>query len=160
MLTGQVSLIVSRGRDSLRSLIGLDVVDTSSRHEPPLTRMIVQDLNEDWRLPLEDESVDVIMLVNGVFYLQYPLEIWDEFQRVLRRNGVVVVVQGMGRASGKITPYFYDLLAEGAIAETEVPTLYAYEKIAQGVLSFFSVTPGFSFGHTRSEEHTSELQSR
>ena len=51
----------------------------------------VQNLNSDEQLPLADNSFDAVCCALSVQYLQYPTAVFTEFERVLDRDGRVVV---------------------------------------------------------------------
>ncbi|MFU8886378.1 MAG: class I SAM-dependent methyltransferase [Cyanobacteriota bacterium] len=58
---------------------------------PRLDRHWVQNLNSDQRLPLDDASVDAVLIVAGWQYLQRPEAIAAELLRVVRPRGQVIV---------------------------------------------------------------------
>lgn len=58
---------------------------------PRLARWFLQDLNTSPALPLEDSSLDAAMICVGVQYLQRPVEVLREVQRVLRPGAPLVV---------------------------------------------------------------------
>jgi SAM-dependent methyltransferase len=58
---------------------------------PRLDRHWLQNLNTDQRLPLEDASVDAVLMVAGWQYLQYPEAVAEELLRVVRPRGQVIV---------------------------------------------------------------------
>jgi SAM-dependent methyltransferase len=58
---------------------------------PRLDEAWVQDLNRDQRLPLDDASVDVALIVAGWQYLQQPEGVAAELLRVVRPHGELIV---------------------------------------------------------------------
>jgi SAM-dependent methyltransferase len=56
-----------------------------------LDEWFVQNFNRDQRLPLADEAFDAVLCALSVQYLQYPGEVFTEFNRVLAPDGVLVV---------------------------------------------------------------------
>ncbi|MGF1601140.1 MAG: class I SAM-dependent methyltransferase [Thermosynechococcaceae cyanobacterium] len=56
-----------------------------------LNHYFVQNLNENPKLPLEDQSFDAVLMAVSVQYLQYPEAVLSEVQRVLRVGGVAIV---------------------------------------------------------------------
>ena len=56
-----------------------------------LDHYFVQNLNEELKLPLEDNSFDAVLITVSVQYLQYPEAIFAEVQRVLAPGGLCVV---------------------------------------------------------------------
>lgn len=57
---------------------------------PRLHHYIVQNLNEDPKLPLADQSVDAVLNTVSVQYLEYPEAIFSEVYRILRPGGVAI----------------------------------------------------------------------
>lgn len=58
---------------------------------PRLDRYFVQNLNENDRLPLEDQSFDAVLNTVSVQYLQYPEAVFAEIYRVLKPGGIAIV---------------------------------------------------------------------
>jgi len=56
-----------------------------------LDRWFIQDLNEDWILPLDSESLDAVLCCVGMQYLQHPIEVATEVRRVLKPGGRFLV---------------------------------------------------------------------
>lgn len=69
--------------------LGMNAVELAAN--PRLSRWWVQDLNVDARLPLEVGSVDAAMIAVSIQYLQQPVTVLAEVQRVLAPGGVLVV---------------------------------------------------------------------
>jgi hypothetical protein len=57
---------------------------------PRLDEYFVQNLNQDLKLPLADESVDAVLNTVSVQYLQYPEAIFTEVYRILKPNGIAI----------------------------------------------------------------------
>ena len=51
----------------------------------------VQNLNQNLKLPLNNEDFDAVLITVSVQYLQYPEAIFAEIYRVLKPGGVVIV---------------------------------------------------------------------
>ena len=72
-------------------LVGLGMnmkdLDTNKR----LTERVVQDLNENPRLPFSSDSFDAVICTVSVEYLIRPVEVFDELARVLRPGGIAVM---------------------------------------------------------------------
>ena len=51
----------------------------------------IQNLNKDQKLPIEDNSIDVCLIVASWQYLQYPEEIAMELKRIVRENGQLII---------------------------------------------------------------------
>jgi SAM-dependent methyltransferase len=57
---------------------------------PRFDTYFVQNLNQELKLPLADDSFDAILNTVSVQYLQYPEAIFAEVYRVLKPNGVAI----------------------------------------------------------------------
>lgn len=55
------------------------------------TSRVVQDLNEEGKLPFDDNSFDVVTNVVSVDYLTKPLQVFKEMGRVLRPGGRAIM---------------------------------------------------------------------
>ncbi len=56
-----------------------------------LDKYWVQDLNLDQKLPLEDSSIDVCLMVAAWQYLQQPEELAEELKRVIKKQGKLII---------------------------------------------------------------------
>ena len=57
---------------------------------PRFDSYFVQNLNQELKLPLEDESFDAVLNTVSVQYLQYPEAIFAEVYRILKPNGIAI----------------------------------------------------------------------
>jgi hypothetical protein len=57
---------------------------------PRFDSYFVQNLNQDLKLPLENESFDAVLNTVSVQYLQYPEAIFAEVYRILKPNGIAI----------------------------------------------------------------------
>jgi SAM-dependent methyltransferase len=57
---------------------------------PRFDRYFVQNLNQELKLPLEDNSFDAVLNTVSVQYLQYPEAIFAEVYRILKHNGIAI----------------------------------------------------------------------
>jgi SAM-dependent methyltransferase len=57
---------------------------------PRFDGYFVQNLNQDLKLPLEDNSFDAVLNTVSVQYLQYPEAIFAEVYRILKPNGIAI----------------------------------------------------------------------
>lgn len=57
---------------------------------PRFDSYFVQNLNQDLKLPLENESFDAVLNTVSVQYLQYPEAIFAEIYRLLKPNGIAI----------------------------------------------------------------------
>ncbi len=58
---------------------------------PRLDHFFVQNLNQNPKLPLPDQSFDAVLNTVSVQYLQYPEAIFNEIYRILKPGGVAIV---------------------------------------------------------------------
>jgi SAM-dependent methyltransferase len=58
---------------------------------PRLDHFFVQNLNQNQRLPLEDQSFDAVLNTVSVQYLQYPEAIFAEIHRILKPKGIAII---------------------------------------------------------------------
>ena len=58
---------------------------------PRLDHYFVQNLNQEPKLPLEDQSFDAVLNTVSVQYIQYPEAIFSEIHRVLKPGGVAII---------------------------------------------------------------------
>ncbi len=58
---------------------------------PRLNHYFVQNLNQEPKLPLEDQSVDAVLNTVSVQYIQYPEAIFSEIHRVLKPGGIAII---------------------------------------------------------------------
>ena len=69
------------------AVIGLGMNGDELAANPRLTRHVVQNLNEDPRVPLPTDSVDAALICVSVQYLQRPVSVLRDVRRVLRPGG-------------------------------------------------------------------------
>lgn len=58
---------------------------------PRLDHFFVQNLNQNPKLPLEDQSFDAVLNTVSVQYLQYPEAVFSEIHRILKPGGIAIV---------------------------------------------------------------------
>ncbi len=58
---------------------------------PRLNHYFTQNLNENLKLPLPDQSFDAVICTVSVQYLQYPEAIFAEIYRVLKTDGICIM---------------------------------------------------------------------
>jgi FKBP-type peptidyl-prolyl cis-trans isomerase 2 len=73
---------------NLKSVHGLGMNQEELESNRRLNGFTVQDLNENPRLPFDDNSFDAIICTVSVEYLTKPVEVFKEAARVLRPGGV------------------------------------------------------------------------
>jgi hypothetical protein len=75
----------------LERVVGHGLNEMELRQNDDLDEWFVQNLNEQQSLPLADNSFERVLCALSVQYLQYPEEVFSEFERVLTADGTVVV---------------------------------------------------------------------
>jgi SAM-dependent methyltransferase len=60
-------------------------------HNPRLNHSFVQNLNQNPKLPLPDQSFDAVLNTASVQYLQYPEAVFSEIYRILKPNGTAII---------------------------------------------------------------------
>ncbi|WP_439027879.1 class I SAM-dependent methyltransferase [Haloarchaeobius sp. DT45] len=75
----------------LARVVGHGLNEAELAENPRLDEYVVQDLNQNQKLPFEDNTFDAVLCTVSVQYLQYPTAVFREFARVLRPGGVLVV---------------------------------------------------------------------
>ena len=76
---------------SYQQVIGHGLNAEELRANPRLARYWLQNLNVEQILPLEDASLDAVLIVAGWQYLQYPEAVAAELLRVIRPGGLLIV---------------------------------------------------------------------
>ena len=76
---------------SYERVIGHGLNQQELEANPRLDQRWIQNLNQDQRLPLDDGSVDVSLIVAGWQYLQQPEAIAAELWRITRPGGALIV---------------------------------------------------------------------
>jgi SAM-dependent methyltransferase len=75
----------------VRRLVGLGMNEVELSKNPRLDEYVVQDLNQDPRLPFEDARFDGVVIAVSVQYLTRPVEVFEEIGRVLRPGAPLVI---------------------------------------------------------------------
>jgi len=70
-------------------VVGLGMNEEELARNPVLTEALVQDLNENPKLPYADNSFDMITNSVSVDYLTKPLDVFREAHRVLKPGGIM-----------------------------------------------------------------------
>jgi len=76
---------------SFERVVGHGLNEAELAANDRLDEFFLQDFNSDQTLPLADERFDAVCCALSVQYLQYPVEIFGEFARILAPDGVAVV---------------------------------------------------------------------
>ena len=72
-------------------VVGLGMNEYELSQNEQLSSFVVKDLNEETKLPFDDESFDKVTIVVSVDYLNKPKEVFDEIGRVLRPGGECII---------------------------------------------------------------------
>ncbi|KAM3301224.1 putative protein isoform X2 [Capsicum chacoense] len=72
-------------------MVGMGMNEEELKRNPVLTEYVVQDLNNNPKLPYEDNTFDVITNVVSVDYLTKPLDVFKEMSRVLKPGGLAIM---------------------------------------------------------------------
>jgi SAM-dependent methyltransferase len=73
-------------------VVGLGLNETELEANPILSEHVIHDLNSDPRLPFPDNHFDIVVNTVSVDYLTQPLEVFREVSRVLKPEGLFIVV--------------------------------------------------------------------
>ena len=76
---------------SYKEVVGHGLNEEELRKNPRLTRWWIQNLNKNQELPLDDESINVILIVAGWQYLEQPERVAAELLRVTTPGGKIIV---------------------------------------------------------------------
>lgn len=74
------------------SVTGLGLNEQELQENPVLTERVVHDLNADPALPFKDDEFDAVVNTVSVDYMTRPVEVFREVSRVLKPNGIFIVV--------------------------------------------------------------------
>ena len=73
-------------------VVGLGLNKSELETNPVLAEYVIHDLNSDPRLPFPDNHFDAVVNTVSVDYLTQPLEVFREVSRVLKPDGLFIVV--------------------------------------------------------------------
>ncbi len=111
---GRTAPVLRKLASPSRRLIGIDLVDPSN--VPPGIEYHKADLA---KMPLEDESVDLVISRSVFEHLEFPQDVYRELNRVLKPGGQVVF----------LTASLYDY---GTVVSRMVPNVY-HSKVVKAV---------------------------
>ncbi|GAV68315.1 Methyltransf_11 domain-containing protein [Cephalotus follicularis] len=72
-------------------VVGVGMNEEELKRNPVLTEYVVQDLNQNPKLPFEDNLFDVITNVVSVDYITKPVDVFKEMCRVLKPGGLAIM---------------------------------------------------------------------
>ena len=67
-----------------KALVGLGLNETEMIENSQLDELVVHDINQEPKLPFEDERFDAAVVTVSIQYMTSPLEVFREVRRVLR----------------------------------------------------------------------------
>ena len=74
-----------------KKIIGHGMNESELSANNRLDRYWVQNLNKTRNLPIEDSSVDVVLIVAGWQYLQYPEKVSLELSRIVKSDSLIII---------------------------------------------------------------------
>jgi SAM-dependent methyltransferase len=76
----------------LKSVTGLGLNKDELEANTQLSAIIIHDLNEDYSLPFDNHTFDAVINTVSVDYLIRPVDVFSEIGRVLRPDGIFILV--------------------------------------------------------------------
>ena len=74
-----------------KKVIGHGMNESELKSNKRLDSYWIQDLNKNQRMPLEDSSVDIGLIVAGWQYLQHPEKVSSELSRIIKRDSFLII---------------------------------------------------------------------
>ena len=74
-----------------KKMIGLGLNAVEMQENPDLDEYVIHDVNEDPRLPFDDNTFDGVVITVSIQYLTSPVEVFRDVNRVLKPGGVFLV---------------------------------------------------------------------
>ena len=71
---------------------GLGLNGEEMSNNPQLDHWVIKDINKDSNLPYEDSKFDAVMVVVSIQYMTDPISVFDEVNRVLKKDSKFHVV--------------------------------------------------------------------
>lgn len=101
-----------------------------------LTDFVLHDINENPTLPFPDECFDVVLNTVSIDYMTQPLEVFTEVARVLKPNGVFIVVFSNRMFPQKVVKMWWRLNEEERVILVE--ELFKYVELFEEPRTFVS----------------------
>jgi SAM-dependent methyltransferase len=73
-------------------VVGLGLNNNELARNKALTEWVIHDLNENPRLPFSNDTFDVVLNTVSVDYLTQPIEVFQEVSRILKPDGLFLVI--------------------------------------------------------------------
>ena len=73
-------------------IVGLGLNENELEKNKQLTRYVIHDLNDDPRLPFPNDTFDAVVNTVSVDYITQPIAVFEEVGRILKQNGVFIVI--------------------------------------------------------------------
>ena len=67
-----------------RRIVGLGMNEVEMRENPQLDEYVIHDLNQEPRLPFDDQVFDAVVVTVSVQYMTSPVEVFSEVRRLLK----------------------------------------------------------------------------
>ncbi len=90
-----------------RKVIGHGLNKQELEANARLDEFWIQDLNINQILPIEDSSIDIVLIVAGWQYLQQPEIVAEELRRIIKTQGLLII-SFSNRAFWPKTPYIWN----------------------------------------------------
>ena len=74
-----------------KKVIGHGMNESELKSNNRLDSYWIQDLNKNQRMPIEDSTVDIGLIVAGWQYLQYPEKVSSELSRIIKRDSFLII---------------------------------------------------------------------
>lgn len=104
---------------------GLGLNENELRANKALTDFVVHDLNEDPSLPFADELFDVVLNTVSIDYMTQPVQVFQEVGRILKPNGLFLVIFSNRMFPQKVVKMWWRLSEEDRVVLVEELFRYA-----------------------------------
>ena len=89
LMSSWVSHLPSNNK--FKKVIGHGMNESELKSNNRLDSYWIQDLNKNQRMPIEDSTVDIGLIVAGWQYLQYPEKVSSELSRIIKRDSLLII---------------------------------------------------------------------
>ena len=115
-----------------KKVIGHGMNESELRANNRLDSFWVQNLNKNQKMPIEDSTIDIGLIVAGWQYLQYPEKISKELSRIIKSDSLLIVSftnRAFWTKSPNIWTYSSELKRISYVESTLVQNGWRIEKI-------------------------------